>query len=205
METYGNPWKLSTVTGAGCWQLGTSSSRVLAPLLLVLALAPVLPGPIQGGQAPDRQADPVAVCVVAPRVEAVQQGDAIGLVPTPRPVLLVVEPLLEIRLERAGRLVWRRLASPGRVVPGDKAGPGRSRRPWEVGRVPAWRAVGGASGGWCCLGGEGGRGVVRGASRRRGRVGIGGSAGNEGHGLLVEWGRGVQRQRGVGGSVQTQG
>ena len=102
------------------------------PLLLVLALAPVLPGPIQGGQAPDRQADPVAVCVVAPRVEAVQQGDAIGLVPTPRPVLLVVEPLLEIRLERAGRLVWRRLASPGEVITGPMAWPGLPLAPGEV-------------------------------------------------------------------------
>ena len=93
------------------------------PFLLALALAPVLPPPFQGGQATDRQAtdrrvDPGAVCVVAPRVEAVQQGDAIGVVPTPRPVLLVVEPLLEIRLERGGRVVWRRVANAGEVLRG---------------------------------------------------------------------------------------
>ena len=102
------------------------------PLLLALALAPVLPGPIQGGQATDRQADPVAVCVVAPRVEAVQQGDAIGVVPTPRPVVLVVEPLLEIRLERAGRVVWRRVANPGEVITGPMAWPGLPLAPGEV-------------------------------------------------------------------------
>lgn len=102
------------------------------PLLLALALAPVLPGPIQGGQATDRPADPVAVCVVAPRVEAVQQGDAIGVVPTPRPVVLVVEPLLEIRLERAGRVVWRRVANPGEVITGPMAWPGPPLAPGEV-------------------------------------------------------------------------
>ena len=102
------------------------------PLLLALALAPVLPGSLQGGQATDRQADPVAVCVVAPRVEAVQQGDAIGVVPTPRPVVLVVEPLLEIRLERAGRVVWRRVASAGEVITGPMAWPGLPLAPGEV-------------------------------------------------------------------------
>jgi hypothetical protein len=106
------------------------------PLLLALAVAPavapVLPGPIQGGQATDRQADPVAVCVVAPRVEAVQQGDAIGVVPTPRPVVLVVEPLLEIRLERVGRVVWRRVATPGEVITGPMAWPGLPLAPGEV-------------------------------------------------------------------------
>jgi len=98
------------------------------PLLLALALAPVLPHL----RATDRQADPVAVCVVAPRVEAVQQGDAIGVVPTPRPVLLVVEPLLEIRLERAGRVVWRRVANPGEVITGPMAWPGLPLAPGEV-------------------------------------------------------------------------
>ena len=102
------------------------------PLLLALAVAPVLPGAIQGGQATDRQADPVAVCVVAPRVEAVQQGDAIGVVPTPRPVVLVVEPLQEIRLERAGRVVWRRLANPGELITGPMAWPGLPLAPGEV-------------------------------------------------------------------------
>ncbi len=102
------------------------------PLLLALALAPVLQLPVQGLKATDRQADPVAVCVVAPRVEAVQQGDAIGVVPTPRPVLLVVEPLLEIRLERAGRLVWRQVANSGQVIKGPMAWPGLPLAPGEV-------------------------------------------------------------------------
>ena len=102
------------------------------PFLLALALAPVLPPPFQGLQATDRRVDPVAVCVVAPRVEAVQQGDAIGVVPTPRPVVLVVEPLLEIRIERAGRLVWRQVAKSGQVITGPMAWPGLPLAPGEV-------------------------------------------------------------------------
>jgi len=93
------------------------------PLLLALAMAPAAPAP---------QADPVAVCVVAPRVEAVQQGDAIGVVPTPRPVVLVVEPLLEIRLERAGRVVWRQVAKPGELIQGPMPWPGPPLAPGEL-------------------------------------------------------------------------
>ena len=101
-------------------------------------MVPVLPAPLAGPQAThpeaghrvamqreamqreamQREADPVAVCVVAPRVEAVQQGDAIGVVPTPTPVLLLVEPLLEVRLERGGRVVWRRIAKAGELITG---------------------------------------------------------------------------------------
>ena len=65
-------------------------------------------------QALQRPAEPVAVCVVAPRVEPVAEGDAVGLVPTPTPLLVVVEPLRELRIERRGRLVWSRQAPVGK-------------------------------------------------------------------------------------------
>lgn len=64
---------------------------------------------LQGPQAP------VAVCVVSPRVEAVHEGDALGLVPTPRPRLVVIDPLLELRIERQGRLVWQQRAAVGKT------------------------------------------------------------------------------------------
>ena len=45
-------------------------------LALSLVLASWL---VQAAKATGREAEPVAVCVVAPRVEAVQQGDALGV------------------------------------------------------------------------------------------------------------------------------
>ncbi|MEX0588334.1 MAG: hypothetical protein WD136_03670, partial [Cyanobium sp.] len=60
---------------------------MLLPLGLSLAME---------SRALQRPAAPIAVCVVSPRVESVAEGDALGLVPTSRPQLVVVEPLLEL-------------------------------------------------------------------------------------------------------------
>ncbi len=68
--------------------------------------------------------DPVAVCVVAPRVEPVAEGDALGVVPAPSPQLVVLEPLRELRIEREGRAVWQRLAPVGQPL--------RSPLPWPI-------------------------------------------------------------------------
>ncbi|MBM5798154.1 MAG: hypothetical protein FJ050_02960 [Cyanobacteria bacterium M_surface_7_m2_040] len=74
--------------------------RWLLPLLL-LGLTP-LPAPARV-----RQAEPVEVCVLVPRVEAVDEGEAVGELPTATPVLLVVEPLRQVRIESAeGHLLW---------------------------------------------------------------------------------------------------
>ncbi|MEB3354306.1 MAG: hypothetical protein VKM34_08740 [Cyanobacteriota bacterium] len=73
------------------------------PLLLGSGL------PLQA--AVQRQGPPAAVCVIAPRVEPVDELDALGVVPTPRPRLVVVEPLLELRIERQGRPIWQRRGS----------------------------------------------------------------------------------------------
>ena len=88
------------------------SSLLLAGLLTVptsLLARSLPPGAASGG--PPRQAlqypeAPVAVCVVTPRVEPVEAADALGLVPVPRPRLIVVEPLLELRIQRAGSPPW---------------------------------------------------------------------------------------------------
>ncbi|MBM5824726.1 MAG: hypothetical protein FJ054_05050 [Cyanobacteria bacterium M_surface_10_m2_119] len=72
------------------------------PLLLLLV------GPTASQAAVQRQGPPAAVCVIAPRVEPVEEVDAFGVVPTPRPRLVMVEPLLELRIERQGRPTWQR-------------------------------------------------------------------------------------------------
>ena len=84
-----------------------SKQHLRPALLLILGLGWLL---ANSAQALQRPVDPVAVCVVTPRVEPVTEGDAIGLVPTPMPLLAVVEPLLELRIERQGLLVWQQLA-----------------------------------------------------------------------------------------------
>jgi hypothetical protein len=61
---------------------------------------------------------PAAVCVVAPRVEALAQGDAGGEVPLGAPRLVVIEPLLEVRIERAGQPSWQRLATRDQAIQG---------------------------------------------------------------------------------------
>lgn len=83
-------------------------------------------------QALQRPVDPVAVCVVSPRVEPVSEGDAIGLVPTPTPLLVVIEPLLELQIERQGRTVWQQLAPVGRPFRAPLAWPLAPIAPGEV-------------------------------------------------------------------------
>lgn len=106
-----------------------SKQRFCSALLLPLGLGLLLTIPAQALQRP---VDPVAVCVVAPRVEPVTEGDAIGLVPTPMPLLVVVEPLLELSIERQGLLAWQQLAPPGRPFRAPLAWPLAPIAPGEV-------------------------------------------------------------------------
>ena len=106
-----------------------SNQRLGPALLIPLGLGWLL---ANSAQALQRPVDPVAVCVVAPRVEPVTEGDAIGLVPTPRPLLVVVEPLLELRIERQGQLAWQQLAPPGRPFRAPLAWPLAPIAPGEV-------------------------------------------------------------------------
>lgn len=99
------------------------------PFALLACLGLLLPSPVRALQRP---ADPVAVCVVAPRVEPVAEGDAVGFVPTPTPQLVVVEPLLELRIERQGRLVWRQSAAAGQALRMPLAWPLEPIGPGEV-------------------------------------------------------------------------
>jgi len=84
----------------------------------VLLLAATGLSPHSGAWAATRQGAPVQVCVLAPRVEPVDEGEALGLVPVAAPTVLVVEPLQLVRFESLdGRLLWSRRAPAGRSLP----------------------------------------------------------------------------------------
>ncbi|MGB5136161.1 MAG: hypothetical protein WBN89_13405 [Prochlorococcaceae cyanobacterium] len=85
----------------------------LAACLAVLMLGGSDPGSV----AADREGDPgVAVCVVAPRVEPMDDLDAYGLVLTPEPVLVLAEPLLELQIQRLNRDPWMLRGSADRPI-----------------------------------------------------------------------------------------
>lgn len=98
----------------------------LAACLAVLMLGGSDPGSVAANR---EDGAGVAVCVVAPRVEAMDAIDAYGIVLTPEPVLVVVEPLLELQIQRERRDPWRLLGSAGRPIvtpltwPTDPIGP----------------------------------------------------------------------------------
>lgn len=99
------------------------------PLALLLPLAMRLPaGALQ------RPFEPagVAVCVVAPRVDPVEDADGAGVVPVPDPSLVVIEPLQELRIERAGQPGWRRQARIGDALPMPFSWPTAPIRPGET-------------------------------------------------------------------------
>jgi len=88
---------------------------LLKRLAVVLLLAGSGLSTPMGIRAATRQGEPVQVCVLSPRVEPVDEGDAFGEVPVAAPTLLVVEPLQLVRLESLdGRLLWHRRAPVGR-------------------------------------------------------------------------------------------
>ena len=90
--------------------------RRLPLLALLLALAAVTSGGSVAARV--RQAEATQVCVLVPRVESLDEGDAVGDVPTATPALLVVEPLQQVRIEApGGRVLWSRTAAAGEALP----------------------------------------------------------------------------------------
>ncbi len=124
---------LKTKPPRGWWLLPVDPRPLLLALLLLIPIraTPLRAIPLRGiplreiqsVAAIKRPEQPVAVCVVAPRVEAIDQGNARGVVPVSDPQLVVVEPLQELRIERGGRLVWHRQASASRPIRGTLAWP----------------------------------------------------------------------------------
>jgi len=103
---------------------------LLLPWLSALLL-PVMPQAAAALQQP-HDAVGVAVCVVAPRVEAVEDADGAGVVPVPDPSLVVIEPIWEVRIERAGQPRWQLLAKGGSALPMPLAWPTAPIRPGET-------------------------------------------------------------------------
>jgi hypothetical protein len=76
----------------------------------------MLGGSDPGSVAADREGPGVAVCVVAPRIAPMDELDAYGIVLTPEPMLIVVEPLLELQIQRLQRPPWRQRGSRSRPI-----------------------------------------------------------------------------------------
>jgi hypothetical protein len=102
--------------------MGGSSTLSAAPALRLPWLTAwvallLLGGSDPGSVAASREGEiGVAVCVVAPRVEPLDDLDAYGVVLTPDPVLVVVEPLLELQIQRQSRPPRQLLGSPARPI-----------------------------------------------------------------------------------------
>jgi hypothetical protein len=58
-----------------------------------------------------RSSTALVVCVITPRTELDNSGQARAVVPLPRPTILAAGPLNEVRIDRGGQLLWQRRAS----------------------------------------------------------------------------------------------
>ncbi len=102
------------------------SGAAAAPPLRLPALAACLATLMLGGSDPlsvaassgaaNREGPGVAVCVVAPRIEALDGMEAYGVVLTPEPMLVVVEPLLELQIQRQEQPPWLQRGSRARPI-----------------------------------------------------------------------------------------
>lgn len=98
-----------------------TSEAAAAPPLRLPWLAACLALLMLGGSDPVTVAAPgegvgVAVCVVAPRIEPLDGVDAYGIVLTPEPMLVVVEPIVELRIQRQQLPPWQRRGSRGQPI-----------------------------------------------------------------------------------------
>jgi len=94
--------------------MADAKATAAAPPLQLPWMAACLALLILGGSDPVTVAagdEGVAVCVVAPRIEPLDGVDAYGIVLTPEPMLVVVEPLLELQIQRQELAPWQRRGS----------------------------------------------------------------------------------------------
>ncbi|WP_254976398.1 hypothetical protein [Cyanobium sp. Lug-B] len=71
------------------------------------------------------------VCVLTPRLALNARGEAVAAVPIGAPTILSTESLEEVRIERAGELLWQRQALPGEAIDGPIAWPLAPIRPGQ--------------------------------------------------------------------------
>ncbi len=79
-----------------------------------------------------RSGNAVEVCVISPHLAMTPSGEAVATVAMGRPTLLAVGPLNEVRIERAGKIVWRRLASSTEAIEGPITWPLAPLQPGET-------------------------------------------------------------------------
>jgi hypothetical protein len=72
------------------------------------------------------------VCVIAPRLHPDGLGQASALVPLERPTIFAMGRFEEVRIERQGRLIWRRQASEEGPIEGPIPWPLAPIRPGET-------------------------------------------------------------------------
>ena len=90
----------------------------LLPLTVPLLLVSTRAWGMATAAAASGGSPPPELCVLVPRVDGLDEGEAFGEVPTATPALLVVEPLQQVRIEnKSGQTLWSRRAAPGHALP----------------------------------------------------------------------------------------
>ncbi len=78
-----------------------------------------------------RSAQALQVCVITPRTEIDGTGQALALVPLPRPTILAAGPLNEVRIDRDGQRLWSQKASSTQAIEGPIRWPIEPIKPGE--------------------------------------------------------------------------
>lgn len=65
-----------------------------------------------------RSASALSVCLITPHSVLDAKGQALALLPLPRPTVLAFGPLNEVRIDRGGQLAWRQRASSTQAIEG---------------------------------------------------------------------------------------
>ena len=102
-----------------------SSSLLLSTAAVAQQQAPIPPtllqrirqllGLVQPVAAGGSRGDSKQLCLISPYVTSTQQG---AVTPTATPTLRVREPLNEVRIEKDGRTIWRKVASSSQAING---------------------------------------------------------------------------------------
>jgi hypothetical protein len=102
---------------------------VVSCALALLIIVRPSPAPALGtSTSPARQSRDLDVCVIVPRLA---EGPGPTTVPLSRPTLFTAGPLLQVRIERDGRLAWRLDAPTAGLIQGPIAWPLAPIRPGE--------------------------------------------------------------------------
>ena len=104
--------------------------RAVAPcaLALLIVVRPTPAAALAARARPDPRPSPLDVCVIVPRLA---EGNGPTNVPLSRPTLFTAGPLLQIRVEREGRLAWHLDAPADGLIQGPIAWPLAPIKPGE--------------------------------------------------------------------------